>query len=166
VNETLRILTLVITCLVMFVGVLGTVLPVIPGPVLIFGAALLYAVVEGFQAVGWPTIVVLGVLAVVAATADIWASTAGAKMGGASFWSIVVGLLGGLVGLVVFTLPGAILGAILGVLLSEIIRVGDWRQALKAGSGWLLGWIISTVLQLGIGLIMVVIFIWQVVRGV
>jgi hypothetical protein len=87
-------------------------------------------------------------------------------MGGASFWSIVVGLLGGLVGLVVFTLPGAILGAILGVLLSEIIRVGDWRQALKAGSGWLLGWIISTVLQLGIGLIMVVIFIWQVVRGV
>ena len=85
-------------------------LPVIPGPVLIFGAALLYAVVEGFQAVGWPTIAVLGILAVVAATADIWVSSVGAKMGGASIWSVLVGLVGGTVGLVLFTLPGAILG--------------------------------------------------------
>jgi uncharacterized protein YqgC (DUF456 family) len=74
-------------------------------------------------------------------------------------------LLAGLVGFVVFNLPGAIIGAILGVLLTEIVRVGDWRQALKAGSGWVVGWILSTVVQLGIGLIMVAIFVWQVVQG-
>jgi uncharacterized protein YqgC (DUF456 family) len=165
VNEALRILVLVLTFLLMLVGVVGTVLPVIPGPVLIFGAALLYAVVEGFQVVGWPTIAVLGILAVVAATADIWVSSVGAKMGGASIWSVLTGLAGGAVGLILFTLPGAILGAVLGVLLAEIVRVRDWRQALKAGSGWAIGWALSTVLQLGIGLIMVVIFVWQLVRG-
>jgi hypothetical protein len=128
-------------------------------------AALIYALVEGFQSVGWPTLVVLGLLTLVATTADIWASSIGAKMGGASGWSVVVGLVGGLVGFVLLSLPGAIIGAILGVLLTEIIRVGDWRHAFKAGGGWVLGWILSTVVQLVIGLIMVAIFVWQVVQG-
>jgi uncharacterized protein YqgC (DUF456 family) len=56
-------------------------------------------------------------------------------------------------------------GAILGVLLTEIIRHRDWRQALKAGRGWLVGWVLSTVVQLGIGLVMVAIFVWQVLQG-
>jgi uncharacterized protein YqgC (DUF456 family) len=165
VDETVRIVVLVLTSLLMLVGVIGTVLPIIPGTILIFAGALLYALVEGFQAVGWPTIVVLGVLAAVATTADLWASSIGAKLGGASGWSVLIGLVAGLVGLVVFSLPGAIIGAVLGVLLTEIVRVGDWRLALKAGSGWVVGWALSTVVQLGVGLIMVAIFVWQLVQG-
>lgn len=164
-EQPLYIIALVLTLAVMLVGVIGTVLPVIPGTILIFLAALVYAVVEGFQAIGWPTLVVLGLLAAIATTADLWASSIGAKMGGASGWSVVVGLLGGLVGFLFFSLPGAILGAVLGVLLIELIRVGDVKQALKAGSGWAIGWILSTVLQLGFGLVMVAIFVWQVTQG-
>jgi len=149
----------------MLVGVIGTVLPIIPGTILIFGGALLYALVEGFQTVGWPTLVVLGILTAVATTADLWASSIGAKLGGASGWSVLIGLVAGLVGLVVFGLPGAIIGAVLGVLVTEIVRVGDWRLALKAGSGWVIGWALSTVVQLGVGLIMVAIFVWQVAQG-
>ena len=76
-----------------------------------------------------------------------------------------MGLLGGLVGFVAFSLPGAIIGAVLGVLLVELIRLGDLRQALKAGSGWAIGWALSTVLQLGLGLVMVAIFVWQITLG-
>jgi hypothetical protein len=164
-DQTVHIVVLVLTSLIMLVGVVGTVLPIIPGTILIFAGALLYALVEGFQAVGWPTLVVLGILAAVATTADLWASGIGAKLGGASGWSVLIGLVGGLVGLVVFNLPGAIIGAVLGVLLTEIVRVGNWRLALKAGSGWAIGWALSTVVQLGVGLIMVAIFVWQVVQG-
>ena len=164
-EDPLSIVVLVITFLLALVGLIGTVLPVIPGTILIFAGALLYAFVDGFQVVGWPTLVVLGILTVVATTADLWASSVGAKIGGASGWSVVIGLLAGLVGLVVFNLPGAIIGAILGVLLTEIVRLGDWKQALKAGGGWVVGWILSTVVQLGIGLIMVAILVWQVVQG-
>jgi uncharacterized protein YqgC (DUF456 family) len=149
----------------MLVGLIGIVLPVIPGTIVIFLSALIYALIEGFQTVGWPTLLVLGLLTLVATTADIWASSVGAKVGGASGWSVVLGLVGGLVGFVLFTLPGAIIGAILGVLLTEILRVGNLRQAFKAGSGWALGWILSTVVQLAIGLIMVAIFVWQAVLG-
>ena len=165
-EEPISVVVLVLTFLIMLVGLIGTVLPIIPGTILIFAGALLYALVDGFQVVGWPTLVVLGILAAVATTADLWASSIGAKIGGASGWSVVIGMLAGLVGFVIFTLPGAIIGAILGVLLTEIVRVGDWKQALKAGSGWVVGWILSTVVQLGIGLIMVAIFVWQVVQGV
>ena len=161
-EEPIRTIALVLTLLVMSIGLIGIVLPIIPGTILIFLAALVYALLEGFQTIGWPTLVVLGLLAIVATTADIWASSVGAKMGGASVWSVLLGLLGGLVGLVLFSLPGAIIGAIAGVLGTEIVRVGDWRQALKAGSGWMLGWILATVLQLVIGLAMMAIFVWQI----
>lgn len=164
-KEPLGTIVLVLTLLVMLVGLIGIVLPVIPGTVLIFLAALVYGLVEGFQSIGWPTLVVLGLLTIIATTADIWASSVGAKMGGASGWSVLVGLIGGLGGFVLFNLPGAIVGAILGVILTEIIRLGDWKQALKAGSGWALGWVLSTVVQLGIGLTMVAIFVWQVIQG-
>lgn len=164
-TEALNITVLVIASLIMLIGLIGTVLPIIPGTILIFAGALLYALVDRFQAVGWPTLVVLGVLTAVATTADLWVSSLGAKIGGASGWSVIIGLLSGLAGFVIFSLPGAIIGAILGVLLTEIVRLGDLRQALKAGSGWLIGWVLSTVVQLGVGLIMLAIFIWQVVQG-
>jgi uncharacterized protein YqgC (DUF456 family) len=161
-EEPTRTIALILTLFVMTVGLIGIVLPIIPGTVLIFLAALVYALVEGFQTIGWPTLVILGILAIIATTADIWASSVGAKMGGASGWSVVLGLVGGLVGLVLFSLPGAIIGAIAGVLGTEIVRVGDWKKALKAGSGWIIGWLLSTVLQLAIGLAMMAIFVWQV----
>ena len=161
----LSTVALVVALIVMLVGIIGTVVPVVPGTVLIFLAALVYAVLDRFQAVGWHWLVLLGLLAAVATTADIWASTVGAKLGGASGWSAVAGLAGGLIGFVVLNLPGAIFGAIAGVLISEIVRVGDWRHALKAGSGWLVGWLVSTVVQLGAGLTMVAIFVYLVWRG-
>jgi uncharacterized protein YqgC (DUF456 family) len=158
-------MVLVLVSVLMIVGLAGTLLPVIPGTVFIFAGATIYGLAEGFQVVGWPTLLILGVLAMVATTSDLWASSLGAKKGGASAWAVLMGLVGGAIGLILFSLPGAIVGAILGVLLTEIIRHRDWRQALKAGRGWLVGWVLSTVVQLGIGLVMVAIFVWQVLQG-
>jgi hypothetical protein len=165
VEQPVDTLILVLTLLGMLIGLIGIVLPIVPGTIVILVAALIYAFIEGFSAIGWPTLVVMGVLTLIATSADLWASSVGAKIGGASGWSIVLGLVGGLAGFLVFSLPGAIAGALLGVLMTEVILVGDWRQALKAGSGWLIGWILSTVVQLAIGLAMVAIFIWQVFQG-
>lgn len=165
VGEPINTIVLILALIVMLVGLIGTVLPVLPGTIVILAAACVYALVEGLHAVGWPTLLVLGVLTLVGTTADIWATSIGAKVGGASGWSVLVGLIGGVVGLVLLNLPGAIAGAILGVLLTEVIRLGDWRQALRAGSGWVVGWVLSSVVQLVIGLVMVAIFVWQVVQG-
>ena len=160
-EEPVKDVVLGLALVVMFLGLIGIALPMLPGTILIFGAALAYAVLDKFQAVGWPTVIVLGVLTAVATTAEVWATSVGAKAGGASAWSVLAGLFGGLVGLVFFSLPGSIIGALLGVVVVEVLRVRDWEKVFKAGGGWILGWLLSVVLQLGIGLVMIVIFIWQ-----
>jgi len=157
-NDILLGLTLV----VMVIGLVGIILPVIPGSILIFVAAFFYALLDGFQTVGWITLVVLGLLAAAATTADLWATSMGAKAGGASGWSILAGMVGGLVGLIFFSLPGSILGALLGMFLVEVLRVRDLRKAVKSGGGWLMGWLLSVILELAIGLIMIAIFVWRV----
>lgn len=163
--EPWRTVVTVTALLVMLLGLLGTVLPVLPGAILIFLAALGYAILDGFRTVGWPTLAILGVLTLVASATDLWVGSVGAKMGGASGWSVAAGLLGGLVGFVVFSLPGSILGAVAGVLISELIRLKDWRQALKAGGGWALGWLLSVVLRVGVCVVMIAVFVWQLVQG-
>jgi hypothetical protein len=165
VEQSLEFVTLFVTLLVMLVGLVGILLPVVPGTMLIFVAALVYAWLEGFQAVGWPTLLVMALLTLVGTTADIWAAGVGAKAGGASAWSIVAGLVGGFVGLLAFSLPGAIIGAVLGVLLTESYRVRDLRHAVKAGGGWFAGWVLSVVVRLTLGLVMVALFVWQVAQG-
>lgn len=151
-----------LTFVVMFIGLVGIILPVLPGSILIFAAALFYALLDGFQTVGWVTLVVLGLLTAAATTAGLWATSMGAKAGGASGWSILAGMVGGLVGLLILSLPGSIIGALLGMFLVEVMRVKNWRKAVKSGGGWLLGWLLSTIIELAIGLIMVAIFAWRV----
>jgi uncharacterized protein YqgC (DUF456 family) len=156
---------LIVALVLMFIGLLGVILPLVPGIVLVYLAALLYAVIEGFAKIGPITLAVLTVLAVVGVTADLWVSSLGAKVGGASVWALLGGLALGLVGLIFFSLPGAILGSVLGVIMVELGRVGDWRKVLKSGGGWLIGWLLSTVVQLSLALIMIAIFLWQVRQG-
>jgi uncharacterized protein YqgC (DUF456 family) len=156
---------LIVALVLMFIGLLGVILPLVPGIVLVYLAALLYAVIEGFAKIGPITLAVLTVLALVGVTADLWVSSLGAKVGGASVWALLGGLILGLVGLIFFSLPGAILGSVLGVIMVEMGRVGDWRKVLKSGGGWLIGWLLSTVVQLSLALIMIAIFLWQVRQG-
>jgi len=156
---------LIVALVLMFIGLLGVILPLVPGILLVYLAALLYAVIEGFAKIGPITLAMLTVLAVVGVTADIWVSSLGARVGGASVWALLGGLGLGLVGLIFFSLPGAIVGAVAGVVAVEMWRVGDWQEVLKSGGGWLIGWLLSTVVQLSIALIMIAIFLWQVWQG-
>lgn len=156
---------LIVALVLMFIGLIGVILPLVPGIILVYLAALLYAVVEGFAKIGPITLAVLTLLAVVGVTADIWVSSLGAKAGGASVWALLGGLVLGLVGLIFFNLPGAILGSVAGVIAVEMWRVGNWHKVLKSSGGWLIGWLLSTVVQLSIALIMIAIFLWQVWQG-
>jgi hypothetical protein len=72
---------LIVALVLMFIGLVGVILPLVPGIVLVYLAALLYAVIEGFAKIGPITLAVLTVLAVVGVTADLWVSSLGAKVG-------------------------------------------------------------------------------------
>ena len=81
-----------------------------------------------------------------------------------------LGAIGGVLGFfllgavlpVVGNLFGGIIGYAIGVLLGQYQKFQDWNVALKASIGGVVGWGIATVVQLAGGVLMTVIFIWQV----
>ncbi|MFZ5915330.1 MAG: DUF456 domain-containing protein [Chloroflexota bacterium] len=156
---------LTLTLGLMFISLLAVLVPLVPGVALIWLIALVYAIVEGFKNVDPLAMIALSVIAIPGISADLWVSSLGAKVGGASLWSILASLLGGAVGLLVFSLPGAVIGALLGLVAAELLRAKDWRQALKASGGWLVGNLLSAVIQMTVGAIMILVFWWQAKGG-
>ena len=75
----------------MALGLLGTVVPLLPGAALIWAGVLVWAWVDGFEAVGWPTLVVLGLLAAVAEVSDLAFAAIGSHRGGAARRGMLAG---------------------------------------------------------------------------
>jgi uncharacterized protein YqgC (DUF456 family) len=156
----------------MIVGLFGAILPVIPGVGFIWLVVLFYAIAERFATIDPVTFAVLTLLGATGVTADLWMSQAGAKAGGASVWSLLSGLVLGAIGAIVGlfflgvgAVPGAIIGAIAGIVLAEWYQHQDWREAFKVGGGWLAGCALSSGVQFIIATLMILIFVWQALRG-
>ena len=156
----------------MVVGMVGVILPVVPGVGFIWIVVLVYAIAERFATIDPITFAVLTVLGAIGFSADLWMSHVGAKAGGASIWSLLAGLVLGAIGAIVgaiFLGVGAVLGAIVGtvagVVLAEWYQRKDWREAFKAGGGWLVGCTLSGGVQFFIAILMILIFVWQTLRG-
>jgi len=148
-----------VTAGIFIAGLLGCFLPFLPGPPLVWLGALYYAWRTDYATVGWPMLIFLLLLALLGASADWWMSFFGAKKSGASLWASLASLLGGLIGLFVFSLPGMIIGALAAMAAVEYSRHGDWSTVLRAGSGYLIGYLLGTVVQIGVALAMIVIFV-------
>jgi len=167
---------LALTLVLMFVGLLGSVLPGLPGVPLIFLSALLYAILTDFQTVGVAILIVLFVFAAIAVVADFVATSYGARRFGASNWGTVGGAVGGLAGaligllfLGIGSLLGLILGTIAGVFIGEYLKRhgqresgsegSDWRRASHAAGGVLVGYLASAIVQGLLGLASIVVFV-------
>lgn len=151
--------------LFMLLGLIGSFLPLMPGPLLVWLAALVYSAATQFTVVSPASFAVISLIALVAVTADIWMSYLGAKALGAGSKTILWGVIGSVLGFLVLNLFGAVLGYALGILVCERRVHGDWRLALKASLGGLAGWGLATVVQAAGSLLIIVIFVWRVFWG-
>lgn len=140
--------------LALLLGLAGVVLPLLPGSLLLFGGALLVAWADGFALVGWPTLTVVGLLAVAIWAVDWVAAALGAKATGASRWAVVGASLGLLAGL--FLGPvGFILGPAVGAVLLEYWQDPDFERALKAGAGTFVGFLLGSVVKVALAFALV-----------
>jgi uncharacterized protein YqgC (DUF456 family) len=148
------LLLYVLGAVALLLGLAGVVLPVLPGSLLLFGGALLVAWAGGFALVGWPTLTVVGLLALVIWAVDFVAAALGAKATGASRWAVIGASLGLLVGLI-FGPPGIILGPAVGAILLEYWRDPDFERALKAGVGTFVGFLLGSVVKVALAFVLV-----------
>lgn len=147
------------TAIIMGVGLLGALLPLVPGPPLVWLGALYYAWRTGWMEVGWPSLTLLLILGVIGGTADWWMAYLGASKGGASGWATLASIVGGIVGFVLLSVPGALIGSIAAIGVVEFGRHRDWRKVLRAGGGYLIGSLLATVVEVIICLLMIGIFV-------
>lgn len=154
-----------LTQLIMLVGLLGLVVPVFPGIVIMWLAALGYGVITGFSGLGIAIFVVLTILMIAGTTIDNVMMGAGARKGGASWLSIGVALIAGVVGTLLWPPIGGIIAAPLSVLLVETLRTKDLGKSWLALRGLAAGWGLSFIVRFGIGLLMMALWWLWVWKG-
>lgn len=148
-------LTTFLVALAMVVGLAGTVVPVLPGLALVWAAALVYGLVEGFGPVGVGALVVITALGVAGTAAGVVLPHRAAGAAGVGRASIALGVLGAMVGFFVVPVVGFPLGGVVGVYLGEQLRTRDTRAALAATKATLVGFGVGALVQLAAGLAMV-----------
>ncbi len=148
----------ILTYLIMVVGLFGMVIPIYPGVVIIWAAALLHGLLTGFSTLEMWVIVLLTVLAVAGSLVDNALMGGKARQAGAKWLSIGLALAGGLLG--TFLLPplGGIIAAPLILFGAEFLRKNDHRQAWRVTVSLLSGWGLAFAARFGIGLLMIIIW--------
>lgn len=140
------------------IGLAGTVLPVLPGTLLVWGGVLLGAWIDDFTRVSVGTVVFISVLALFAWALDFVAGLLGAKRAGASKQALigaaigtVVGLFMGLVGVLFMPLVGATVG--------EYWAQKSQHRAAKVGLATWLGLMVGMLAKVVLSFVMVGIFL-------
>jgi uncharacterized protein YqgC (DUF456 family) len=145
------------------VGVVGTVVPGLPGAVLVLAGLALAAWIDGFARVGVPTLAVLAALTLAAYALDFVATAVGARRFGTSWWGVLGAVLGTLGGL--FLGPvGLVVGPFAGAFVLELLARRDLRQAGRAGLGAWLGLVLGTAGRLGLVAAMIAVFVVAYLR--
>jgi hypothetical protein len=140
------------------VGLVGIILPALPGHVLILVGLVLAAWAEHFTRVGvWP-LAVIGVIAVASYLVDFVGAALGAKHLGASSRAMIGAGLGTIAGLFL-GLPGIILGPFVGAVIGELTVERDLRRAGKAGVAAWIGFAIGTAVKVALAFLMIGIFL-------
>ncbi len=144
-----------LTLFVMIVGVAGLIIPIFPGLIVIWLAALFYGIItSGFTLKGWIIFILITILAIIGNVVDNIFMGAKARQSGAAWISILVSYAAGLICSIAFTPLIGILAAPAGLFLSEFIRRRDWRGAIKAVGAMMVGWGWSFAVRFIIGLVM------------
>lgn len=154
----LEVATWCLTLTLMLIGVVGVIIPMLPGTTLILIAAVVHKwilpndlswIVVGFIALFW-------LLSVVA---DIAGVLVGTKWFGGGKWGMAGASGGALIGLF-FSLPMLLLGTVLGAVVAEsLFAKQSNRAALKAGVGAAVGFVLSTIAKFGCAAVMIGLFL-------
>jgi uncharacterized protein YqgC (DUF456 family) len=140
----------ILSTALILLGLAGTVLPALPGTILVLGGIVLGAWIEGFTRVGTWAVAAVAVLAVLAWLTDYFAALLGAKRAGASRQAVIGAAIGTVAG--IFTgLIGVLFMPLVGAAIGEWLARRDQARAVRVGVatwvGLMLGLLAKVVLS-------------------
>ncbi|MBO5717373.1 MAG: DUF456 domain-containing protein [Alistipes sp.] len=136
------------------VGLIGAVVPIIPGTLISYAGLLVVSFTEGSD-IGVAKLVVWGVISVVVIVLDyILPAFLSKRFGGTKWgsWGATIGTLLGLLFGPVGIILGPFVGAVVGEMLHEQL---EFREALKVGFGSMLSFLVGTLFKLIVGFVLI-----------
>lgn len=164
-RETGRVsaLGLLLVGLVIAVGVVGTVLPLVPGLPLAWAAVLAWAVLEGGGPGRWLVVLVAGVVALAGVAAKYALSSRSLTASGAPTSTVALAAASAVVGFFVVPVLGALVGLAVGAFAAEYLRLGDVTAAWRSTRGVLLALGVGALLELLAGVVVAAVWLVGVV---
>lgn len=144
----MNVVLIIIGLILAIAGMVGCILPVLPGPILSFCALILISWTKNWQIFSQTFLIVMGAVTALLILLDYVAPALGAKKYGASrrgLWGSAIGMIIG-----IFFIPpwGMIVGAFIGALVGELAAGKSGSKALRAGWGILIGNVLGVGLKL------------------
>ncbi len=151
----MELLWWLIAIVLMAIGLIGTLLPVVPGAIIILAAAVIHQIMLGSEkSLGWWNIGAVVLLTLLSYALEFAGGYFGAKRFGATKWGAFGAVSGAIAGLF-FPFPGLIVGPVVGAIAGELVAGKRLVSAGRAGWGTLLGNLAGMLGKLTIGLVMV-----------
>lgn len=154
-NIPVDLLTDTVVLATMILGLLSLLIPIIPGLVIIWIAALGYGIITGFTTLGWVMFAIMSVLMVGGSFVDNVLMGTQAHKQGASWLSVLVALVAAVLGNFVIPIIGGVLAALGALLLAEYLRRKNWDEALTATKGMAMGCGWAVAIRFIIGMLMI-----------
>lgn len=148
--------------LAIVIGLVGVVLPMLPGVPLMFAGMWLAAWLDDYARIGGGVVVLLGLLAALAWAVDYVAAVIGVRRAGASGLAVAGAAVGALLGLFA-GLPGLILGPIIGAVTGEWLARRDPQRARRAGLAAGIAFVLAMAAKIGIAASMIAVFLFAYV---
>lgn len=149
----MSILLTIVGVAVIVGGIVALVAPIVPGVAIIYLGILIVAWADHFTRIGPVMLFLMLGLTLVSLVADNVAGLLGARRAGASGWGVFGAGVGALVGLFL-GLPGVIFGPAIGALAFEYARNPNAKQAVRAGIGGLLGFVLGVIAKAVFGFLL------------
>lgn len=146
---------LVLIALAMLVGLIGTALPLVPGLPIVWLAALVYGLAEGFGTTGTVAFGIITVLAVAGIVGGVVLPHRHVAAKGTARPSAVAGAVGAIIGFFVIPVVGLVIGGVIGIYTMEFRRTGDRSAAWSTTKTLLVGFGLGVLLELAAGILMV-----------
>lgn len=153
---------LIIAIILFILGVAGTVLPALPGPILVFGGMLIYGIMTDFANLGLSFFVAQMLVLGIIFAADYLSSAIGTKLSGGSKQAALGAIIGTIIAIIIIGPLGLIVGPFLGAVTVELIRGIKPGQAFRIGLGTLIGTLGGTLFKLSAVVVMIVYFFFKI----
>lgn len=149
----------------MFLTLVVSLIPYVPGPALMWLIGIVFAFVDDFERVTMPAVILMTIFMVIGSTTEFWLRALGMQRRGGSCWGFLGSIIGGTVGTMVIPIPilGTLIGAVAGALIVEFMRIGELRHALHAGQSVIEMYVVGILVEFTMSVCILGIFVASVI---